>query len=307
MSVGDAEADVIIPWSVLCGRGIRFLKTIEKRWVSLIEQPGVKESKLHEFLSEHASLFFGQRLFVISRAELGSDFQADFVVARDEASYGINYTFVEIETPQSPVYNRAGDPSAKLTHAMQQVRDWKTWLTRYRGHVRRFFPSEYFGWDEFTNLSFCVVIGRRGSANLETAKRNALSRETGVIIRSFDYLTDLLRARFSFISNSASVGEPSGVSPTILNRLANPFANAYSWSTWKDLVDHRDFNWSNFVRHNAETLVAHRVYSRECDDFLKWWRSLPARRRAQYALQAPSEESWVKMFVEFGNDRHTPA
>jgi hypothetical protein len=33
----------------------------------------------------------------ISRADLGSDYQVDLAIASDEGSYGIDYTFVEIE------------------------------------------------------------------------------------------------------------------------------------------------------------------------------------------------------------------
>lgn len=305
MTARDFSDYGIVPWSVLCGRGASFLKAIERRWVWLIDRPGVKESKLQKFLSDHASLFFGPHLFVISGAELGSDFRVDFVVARDEASSGIDYTFVEIETPQSRVYTRSGDPSAKLTHAMQQVRDWKSWLTRHRGHVRRFFPSGYFGWDEFTNLSFCVVIGRRGPPGSQTAKRNALARDTGIKIRSFDYLTDVLRARLSFLSDWGHVDKPTAVQPSTLNQLANPFAQAYSWRAWRQVVDRPHFRFNHFVQHNAESLVARRTYSQDYNDFLRWWRSLPARRRARYASQSLSEDSWDKMFVEFGDDRHT--
>jgi len=237
----------VVPWSVLCGEGAVFLKSIERRWVSLIDRPGVKESELQKFICDHASLFFGQHLFVISGAELGSDFRVDFVVATDEASYGIDYTFVEIETPQSRVYTRSGDPSARLTHAMQQVRDWKSWLTRHRGVVRRFFPSEYFGWDEFTNLSFCVVIGRRGSPSSQTAKRNILARDSAIKIRSFDHLTDVLRARLSFLSDWGHLDKPTAVQPSTLNQLANPFARAYSWRDWRQVVDRPHFRFSHFV------------------------------------------------------------
>lgn len=306
MTLRDFEHDGIAPWSVLCGRGATFLKPIERKWVSLISEPHVKERQLHEFLSNHASLFFGQDVFVISRAELGSDFQADFVVVRDEASCGIDYTFVEIETPQCPVYTRSGNPSAGLTHAMQQVRDWRTWLTRHRGHVRRFFPSSYCGWDEFTNLSFCVIIGRRGSPDLLTARRNVLAREAGIKIRSFDYFTDMLRARFSFLRDLAPHDAGTKLRPGTLSQLANPFARAYSWRAWKRVVERRHFDWCHVVEHNAEVLLAHRTYSRECVTFLKWWGSLPVRRRVQYSSRALPEDSWVKMFVEFGDERHTP-
>lgn len=297
MTLRDCADKEIVPWGALCGKGATILKSIEKQWESLINDPSVKESKLHEFLSDHSSLFFGEAAFTISRAELGSDFQVDFVIATDEASYGINYTFVEIETPQSLVYTRSGDPSARLTHALQQVLNWKAWLARHRGHVRRFFPSEYFGWEEFANLSFCIVVGRRSLPTSMTAKRNVLARETGIKIHSFDYLTDMLRLKFSFLWNLFPT-DRAGLAAR--NQLANPFARAYSWRAWRKVVEQRHFEYSHFVDYNAEVLLAHRTYSSECDIFLRWWRSLPARKRAQYGSRGLKPESLGKMWIQFG-------
>ena len=213
---------------MLRAKGTRFLNSIGRKWRSLIEDPHVKESEIQEFLSDHSSFFFGHAVFVISRAELGSDYQADFVITSDEASYGINYKFVEVETPQSRVYTRGGDPSARLTHAIQQVLNWRTWLSRHRGHVRKFFPSAYFGWDEFTNLSFCVVIGRRTSQASLTAKRNVLARETGISIRSFDCFTDMFRLMSSFLPTLAPHDATRRTGDVALNQLANPFTRAYT-------------------------------------------------------------------------------
>jgi hypothetical protein len=284
---------------VLCDKGSTILKSIDKKWQSLLDNPSVKESDIHKFLSDHAGLFFGQDVFVISRPELGSDFQADFVVASDQASYGIDYKFVEIETPQSALYTRSGDPSARLTHAIQQVFNWKTWLTRHRGHVRRFFPSKYFGWDEFTNLSFCIVIGRRTHGSYVTAKRNVLAQEVGISIRSFDYLSDMLELRFSFLWYLTPHSERGRPHIFAANQLANPFARAYSWQGWKNVVENRDFDYCHIVAKNAESLLANHTYSKESERFLKWWGSLPARKRAQYASRRLNSESYGKMWIEF--------
>ena len=289
----------IIPWDVLCAKTVTILRSIERKWQALIEAPTVKESHIHKFLSDHSGLFFGQDVFVISKAELGSDFQADFVVASDEASYGIDYKFVEIETPQCGIYTRRGDPSARLTHAIQQVLNWKAWLTRHRGHVRKFFPSQYYGWDEFTNLSFCIVIGRRSSQASTMAKRNAFARQMGVSIRSFDYLTEMLRLRSDFLWNLTPHEEGSRPGRMALNQLANPFARAYSWQAWKQVVGERHLENAHFVAHNAERLLAHRTYSKESDSFLRWWHSLPARKKSEYKSAGLKWEGLGKMWIQF--------
>jgi hypothetical protein len=282
----------LLPWSVLCREGRAILKSVERRWRSLLNDASVTEWDLHRYLADHAALFFGQELVVISRADLGSDYQADLVIASDEASYGIDYTFVEIESPHASPYTCSGDPCARLTHAIQQVLNWKTWLKRHRGHVRKFFPSGYFGWDEFTNLSFSVVIGRRTSPNTATAKRNVLAREMGIKIHSFDYLTERLRKGLSFLWDLSTLTEGGQPGIIVRNQLANPFARAYSWRAWKEVVGEPHFEHEHFVALNAQRLLAHRTYSRELQGFTSLWKSLPLRTRVECLSRVVARSNW---------------
>ena len=285
----DAE---LLPWSVLCSEGRAILKSVERRWRSLLNDGSVTESDLHRFLADHAGLFFGQESVVISRADLGSDYEVDLVIAGDEASYGIDYTFVEIESPRTPPYTRSGDPSARLSHAIQQVLNWKAWLKRHRGHVRKFFPSEYFGWEEFINLSFSIVIGRRTSPRTATAKRNVFAREMGIKIHSFDFLTERLRQGFSCFWDLSPLTEGAQPGLAARNQLANPFARAYSWRAWKDVVGEPDFEHGHFLAMNAERLLACRSYSRELERFVSLWKSLPPRTRAERLSGLVAESKW---------------
>jgi len=278
VSLQKTWKEELIPWTLLSYERKDLLKPIESKWRSLLVDPRAMESDLHNFIAEHASLFFGQEAIVISQFDLGSDYQVDLVIAADEGSYGIDYKLVEIELPRKPPYTRSGNPSARLTHAIQQVLNWKTWLKRYRGHVRRFFPSEYHGWEEFTNFSYCIFIGRRTSPAI-TAKRNELAREIGIEIRSFDYLTHLLRQNISNVWDATNPTDGGGPNLRTRNRLANPFTQAYTCRAWKELVDQRPFEYDNFVPKNAADLLAQRTYSRELDEFLSWWNSLPRHSR----------------------------
>jgi hypothetical protein len=115
-----------------------------------------------------------------------------------------------------------------------------------------------------------------------TAKRNILAQETGISIRSFDYLTDMLRQRCGFLWTLAPHDEYGKPGDVALNQLANPFARAYSWRAWKQVVERRNFQYSHFVARNAENLLARRTYSREFETFLRWWQSLPAGKRPRY-------------------------
>jgi len=278
VSLQTTWKEELIPWSLLSYERRDLLKPIERKWGSLLAAPHVNESDLHQFIAEHASLFFGQTSVVISRFDLGSDYQVDLVIATDEASNGISYNLVEIEIPSTPPYTRSWNPSARLTHAIQQVLNWKTWLKRHRGHVRRFFPSDYRGWEEFTNFSYSIFIGRRTSPAM-TAKRNELAREIGIEIRSFDYLTSLLRDRISNVWDSTNPTDGGSPNLATRNRLANPFTQAYTWRAWKELVDQRHFECVHFVPKNAWELLGQRTYSVEFDTFLSWWGSLPRRSK----------------------------
>lgn len=278
MTIEGTWREELIPWSLLSYERRALLESIESKWESLLGDPHAVESDLHQFIAEHASLFFGQGTVVISQFDLGSDYQVDFVIATDEASYGVSYNLVEIETPRTPPYTRSGNPSARLTHAIQQVLNWKTWLKRHRGHVRRFFPSEYHGWEEFTNFSYSIFIGR-GASSAMTAKRNELARQVEIEIRSFDYLTRTLREGIAHVSDCTD--QTDGFSPNLRtrNRLANPFTRAYTWRAWKELVDQPHFACIHFVPKNAGDLLAQRTYSPELDVFLSWWDALPRRSR----------------------------
>ena len=52
------------------------------------------------------AFFFLQDYQVVSKPELGSEYQADFLLAADQISAGIHYRFIEIESPQAVALHR---------------------------------------------------------------------------------------------------------------------------------------------------------------------------------------------------------
>jgi Shedu protein SduA, C-terminal len=61
---------------------------------------------------------------------------------------------MEIEASTHKLYTRAGNPSAALTHAEQQVLDWLAWLDEYAPYARSRLPG-------LRRACGLVVIGRR--------------------------------------------------------------------------------------------------------------------------------------------------
>jgi hypothetical protein len=126
------------------------------------------ESAVHEFLSAHSYFFSGVlRLDGISplyaKVKLGAEYEVDFACF-DSGSYGPEWCLVEIEAPSKRMFTRKGDPTAALTHAIRQVRDWHAWIHENLAYAGRLMPNiEY-------PLGY-VFIGRRNHLTVDTRKK----------------------------------------------------------------------------------------------------------------------------------------
>ena len=103
------------------------------------------EAELHAFLARHTYFFNGYlRLLgnspVYSKVKLGSDHEVDFAWF-DTSSFGPEWHLVEIEPSRCKLFTRDGNPTAELTHAIQQVRDWNSWVHRYLDYARKIMPQ----------------------------------------------------------------------------------------------------------------------------------------------------------------------
>jgi hypothetical protein len=71
----------------------------------------------------------GRGACVISQKRLGSEYVTDFVIAQ-KAPGGFVWYAVELERPQAKMFNKNGDASAILNHALRQIDDWRDWLSQ---------------------------------------------------------------------------------------------------------------------------------------------------------------------------------
>jgi hypothetical protein len=112
-------------------------------FVELLDM-GSAEHRIHESLANH-SYFFSRLLRLngnsplYSKVRLGDQFEIDFVCF-DSGSSGPEWYWIEIECPSSRLFTRAGRMSAPLTHTIQQMRDWHTWLHDTLGFARKLMP-----------------------------------------------------------------------------------------------------------------------------------------------------------------------
>lgn len=137
-----------------------------KEYESLLDEK-CSEYIVHEFLSKHTYFFNGiLRLYgfspIYSKIRLGSEYEVDFAFF-DTGSFGPEWNLVEIESPSKKMFTKSGDPTAALTHAIQQIRNWHTWIHENLDYARKLMPLiEY-------PLGY-VFIGRRSHLT-ETTKR----------------------------------------------------------------------------------------------------------------------------------------
>lgn len=161
---------------------------------------GAAEAAVHQFLATHFYFFNGLiRLFDVSplysKVKLGSQYEVDFAFF-DLTSFGPEWNLIEIEAPSRQMFTKAGNPTAALTHAIQQVRDWHAWVHENLDYARKLMPKiEYpMGY---------VFIGRRvhlTSAAKEKLRRFAYENRNFLHIHTLDWFAgwahsvkDLLR------------------------------------------------------------------------------------------------------------------
>ena len=122
------------------------------------------EEELQIFLRDHPVLLdpFVSELYV--KQELGSDFITDYVIRRRNDQY----VLVEIERSVERLFNKRGALSHKLSEAIGQVRDFKSWVTENLDYARKKLPN-------IRHPIGLVVIGR--GTDLDENQRIRLAEE----------------------------------------------------------------------------------------------------------------------------------
>lgn len=257
-------------WSIL-DKDRTLINNVTNEWTELLNNKALKEEDYHQYLARHAGLFFSfgvNRLVVISKLRFGADYVADFVVPFDNGSYGFGYNIIELESPHANIYTSKGNPSARLTAAIQQILNWKSWVESNRTEAQKLFPSVQFKVYNNPNIIYTVVIGTRENSAQYLDKRDILTRQTDIKIRSFDSFTDKIKQRPFFTYTCLCSAQENNLAVDVRVQLANPFFSAYSDSDWRHIVKSRDFRYSHMVAQNADLLLQKRKYSAVYDEFL---------------------------------------
>jgi hypothetical protein len=154
------------------------------------------EADLQQYLQEHPQLLVqylggGHGRWVLPQPRLGSQHVPDFVIG-DQDSAGRSWIAVELEGPQQRMFNRDGEPSRWLWHAIRQIIDWRVWLEFNRDYAARAPADGGLGLVDISpSLPGLIVIGRQADLDdRRSAFRRGLSRQLNVEIHSYDWLAD---------------------------------------------------------------------------------------------------------------------
>ena len=161
------------------------------------------EQDIQGFLTKNplflAQYFFGSHgRWLLPKPKLGKDLIPDFLLA-DQSSAGIDWRAIELETPFKRMFTLKGQPSATLTQAIQQVINWRDWLTNNIAYAQK--PVAEYGLGLVGidgNLPATILIGRRADyPDVFNAFRRQTEQNHRVSIHSYDALVDEAEFRAS--------------------------------------------------------------------------------------------------------------
>jgi hypothetical protein len=160
------------------------------------------EAPIQAFLENHPVLLIqhlaaGGR-FVMPRKRLGAEFISDFIIG-EHHSFGYDWQVVELESPRVPLFTRAGDPRAELTHAIRQIQDWRAWLKRNQNYASRSRKEAGLGLTDISaSVPGLIIMSRRSLVPEDTNdRRRQMSSDISIQIHTYDYLLSWARGAVS--------------------------------------------------------------------------------------------------------------
>jgi hypothetical protein len=171
------------------GRLLAALRLANAQLARALEADVANEAELQRVLTSHPVLLGPEYSRVSPQHALGREYVMDYALVRSSGLVDL----IEIEASTRQLYTKAGNPTAALVHAEQQVLDWLSVIGAHAPYFERSLPGVQ------QPMGF-VVIGR-GHTLTEAAKsklhqRNHLYRGTLEIL-TYDDLLDRARAMLS--------------------------------------------------------------------------------------------------------------
>lgn len=154
----------------------------------LLESGEKREEPLQKVLTQYPELLAstvvgGWKTFVIPKPRLGSEYVPDFLVLGIN-SVGPQWVTIEIEGARHKILTNKGKLAQQTRHAIEQVEDWREWLTRNVSYAQ--MEQGYHGLT--TRAPGLVIIGRDDPAAERQASRARSEEAARIAVHSWDWL-----------------------------------------------------------------------------------------------------------------------
>jgi hypothetical protein len=141
----------------------------------------------------------GHGTFVFSEVRFGTTYVADWVVGNGHSG-GVLWNLIELECPQSPPFIKDGYFSETARRGVNQIQDWRSWITKNIDLVQRPKSRYGLGFHDLDGFaSGIVVAGRRElygsseSADRYNEARNACRTQNAIEVMSYETLIEKMR------------------------------------------------------------------------------------------------------------------
>lgn len=180
-------------FAALLARWFNFNVNGLNNYKDLVYSTGKGEIDYQNFLKANPYILEPFHAQIWSKPKFGEDLVPDFVIRSMDNSY----TVVEIEQPDFQILTKAGELSAKTTHAKRQAMDFRDWAINNNLYAVRKYSGIY--------RPFClVVIGRESELDeMQVSRLKQENESTQGVLRivGFDWLHSRAKATLDNLIN----------------------------------------------------------------------------------------------------------
>ncbi|MDO8587458.1 MAG: DUF4263 domain-containing protein [Armatimonadota bacterium] len=183
----DPLREFYVPWTDFCQADV-------EQFVQVLDS-ATCEGQLQRYFEEHPKLLAqhlaGPPRWCIPHRRFGAELVPDFVLGA-QSSIGFEWYGVELESPRAKLFNKNGDPSKVLNHAIRQIVDWRTWLKSNIDYARRPKSEQGMGLRDIDgHIKGIILIGRRADVEEDTrGRRREMCKELDIEIHTYDWLVE---------------------------------------------------------------------------------------------------------------------
>jgi hypothetical protein len=177
-----------------------FLDSVNE--LEILVEADESENVLQKHLEIHPYILsqqFSHCHYVFPKVALGNQYETDFMCL-DIPSYGKEWKGIELEATNKKVVTKTGRKTAQLEHAIQQIRDWRKWITENLDYARRSKDQSGLGLVDISpRFDGYVIIGRRKNFDQKFNElRTQVRQDEHIHIRSWDGIVEWARKRAAF-------------------------------------------------------------------------------------------------------------